>query len=143
MQLSVAEVPGLSEADPNMEWLLMGSSVLLALSSAFAAYHIYCKKPEIAQNITSKISGLHNLIYNKYFVDEFYFKMIINPLIENSKRLWYYVDVRGIDRMTYVVSDLTKDVGLLGKMIQSGNLQQYLMYVVLGIVIILSFVLMR
>jgi len=143
LHLSVAKIPGLQEAEASLEWTLMGTSVVLALSSAFAAYHIYCKKPDIAKRFAEKMSGLHRVIYNKYFVDEAYFKFIINPLIENSKRLWYYVDVHIIDKTTYVVSDLARDMGELGKWVQSGNLQQYLMYLVVGIVVIFSFVLMR
>lgn len=140
---SVASIPGLQTADPRLEWALMGASVVLALSSAYFAYFIYGKKPVLAENIKNKISTAHHIIYNKYFVDEAYFGYIINPLVEGSKRLWYYVDVRVIDKATYLISDLVREAGDLGKTIQSGNMQQYLLYVMVGVAVIFSFVLMR
>lgn len=125
------------------EWALMGTSVVLALSSATAAYVMYTKKLGSADKFANSIKPVYNLVDNKYYVDEFYFGAIINPLISQSKKLWYYVDVNFIDKMTYAVTDFTQNAGKLVKTLQNGNMQQYAMYISLGLVAVLSFVLMR
>ncbi len=125
------------------EWALMGTSVILALSSATAAYVMYTKKLGSADKFANSIKPVYNLVDNKYYVDEFYFGAIINPLISQSKKLWYYVDVNFIDKMTYAVTDFTQNAGKLVKTLQNGNMQQYAMYISLGLVAVLSFVLMR
>ncbi len=125
------------------EWMLMGTSVFLALCSASVAYVLYTKKKEVPGKIAQAIKPVYNLVENKYFVDEFYFGAIINPLVSQSKKLWYYVDVNFIDKMTFAVTDFMQNTGKLVKTLQNGNMQQYAMYISLGLVAVLSFVLMR
>jgi NADH-quinone oxidoreductase subunit L len=125
------------------EWTLMGTSVSLAMISAISAFIIYTKKRSIADNTANAIKPIYNLVNNKYYVDEIYFAGIINPLVRQSKNIWFYIDVNFIDKMTYVVTDFTQDAGKFVKTLQNGNMQQYAMYVSLGLVAILSFVLMR
>ncbi len=130
-------------AEASVEWALMGVSVALATVSAFTAYHFYVQAPSKPEKLAKTFSGLHKLIYNKYFVDEAYFGIIINPLIKFSKDLWLYIDVNVIDKTTYVVADIVKGGGSFVREVQNGNIQQYAMYIALGIVVTLSFILMR
>ena len=104
---------------------------------------MYTKKLGSADKFANSIKPIYNLVDNKYYVDEIYFGAIINPLISQSKKLWYYVDVNFIDKMTYAVTDFTQNAGKLVKTLQNGNMQQYAMYISLGLVAVLSFVLMR
>lgn len=125
------------------EWMLMITSVVLALSSATLAYVIYVKKQNVADKIVTAIKPIYNLVNNKYYVDEVYFAGIINPLVKQSKNLWYYVDVNVIDKITHAASDFAQNTGKLVRTLQNGNMQQYAMYISLGLVVVLSFVLMR
>lgn len=125
------------------EWTLMGISVGAALLSALSAYIIYTKKKSVAESFVVNAKPIYNLVNNKYYVDEIYFGAIINPIVSLSKKLWYYVDVNIIDKMTFVVSDFMTNAGKLIKTLQNGNMQQYAMYISLGLVVVLSFVLMR
>jgi NADH-quinone oxidoreductase subunit L len=137
------KVPTMGHADPSLELGLMGLSVALAAISAFVAYHFYVQAPEKPKKLAQSFKGLHNLVANKYFVDEFYFATIINPLVKLSKDLWYYVDVNVIDKATYVVGDVVKGAGALVRGLQNGNIQQYAMYIAIGVVLTLSFILVR
>jgi NADH-quinone oxidoreductase subunit L len=139
----VLSLPELAPADATIEWTLMGISVGLATISVFVAYHFYVQAPEKPKKIAETFKGLHELIYNKYFVDEAYFAGIINPLIKFSQDLWLYFDVNVVDRTTYLVADLVKGGGSFVRGVQNGNIQTYAMYIGLGIVITLSFILMR
>ncbi len=125
------------------EYMLMGISVFLAMCSAIFAYVVYTKKKHIAENTAQSLKPIYNLLDNKYYVDEIYFGAIINPLVKQSRNLWYYIDVNVIDRMTHVASDVATNGGKLVKTLQNGNMQQYAMYVSLGLIIVLSYVLMR
>jgi NADH-quinone oxidoreductase subunit L len=116
-----------------IELSLMGISTSLAALSALAAYVFYVKAPAIPKMIASKLSGVHQLVYNKYYVDEFYSNFIINPLIEAGRGLWAYVDVNFIDKLTFVIGDLVKGVGQMMRTLQNGNLQQYALYIAMGV----------
>ncbi|MES2802387.1 MAG: NADH-quinone oxidoreductase subunit L [Bdellovibrionota bacterium] len=125
------------------EWSLMAASVSLALISAFTAYRIYTNNKGTNEQIAKAFGPVYNFVNNKYFVDEAYFAAIINPLIKQSQNLWMYIDVNFIDKTTHVIGDMTKGVGSLARSFQTGNMQQYAMYIGLGVVVVLTFVLMR
>jgi NADH-quinone oxidoreductase subunit L len=139
----IKPIPNLGHADPATEWMFMAISVGLALVSAFIAYNMYVRKPGSSEKVAQSLGPVYKTVYNKYFVDEAYFAAIINPLIRFSRDLWYYVDVNFIDKCTYWVGDLVKGGGSLVRTLQTGNLQQYAMYIGLGLIFVLSILLMR
>lgn len=134
---------GAVHGDAALEWALMGFSVVSAIISAAVAYHFYIRSTDLPAKVAAKLGGFYTLVSRKYLVDELYFKTIINPLVDVSRNLWHFIDVNFIDKTTYVLADLMKGGGGVVRTLQSGNLQQYAMYVGLGLVAVLSFVLMR
>jgi NADH-quinone oxidoreductase subunit L len=139
----IKPIPGITEAEASTEWTLMGISVGLALISSFTAYTLYTKKTALVQAMTEKIKPVYELVYKKYLVDELYFGFIINPLVRISENIWAYIDVRFIDKCTFWAGDLIKGGGSFVRSLQNGNLQQYAMYIGLGLVLTLTFVMMR
>ena len=133
MEPVAAGAHGAEHHSTVLELSLMGISTSLAALSALAAYVFYVKMPEVPKMIASKISGVYNLVYNKYFVDEFYFGYIINPLLDASRGLWAYVDVNFIDKATYLAGDLVKGAGQTMRTLQNGNMQQYALYIAMGV----------
>ena len=139
----IKPIPGLTHAEPSLEWALMGISVLLAVCSAGLALHFYIQAPGKADKVAQATEPLYKIIYNKYFVDEAYFSFIINPLVRFSQNLWYRVDVNIIDKMTYTISDVVRGGGTFVKGLQNGNIQVYALYISMGLVVTLLFLLVR
>ncbi len=143
----IREIPkiegGAHETQEALEFGLMGVSVGVAALSALAAYIMYTKKEGSSDKVAKAFGPVYNLVNHKYFVDEIYFAGIINPIITGSKNLWLYIDVNLIDKTTYKITDLVRGAGTFVRSLQNGNMQQYAMYFGLGVVIALSFVLMR
>lgn len=136
---SVKAIPGLEHAEASLEMGLMGVSVLLAVVSASLAYHFYVRSPETPVRIAKRLGRVYDLVLNKYYIDELYQKFIINPLVRVSDLLWYYIDVRVIDKVTYLLGDLVRGAGGLVRSLQNGNIQQYAMYLSLGVIVALGF----
>ena len=82
------------------------------------------------------------MVYNKYYVDEFYFRRIINPLVEGAQGLWLYIDVNFIDKATYLAGDLVSGLASFVKTVQNGKTQSYALYMALGLVVIMTVVLL-
>jgi NADH-quinone oxidoreductase subunit L len=139
----IRPIPGLAHAAPETEWILMGTSVGIALISAIVAYQFYIKRPEAPKKFANMLGPVYRLVDRKYLVDELYFKTLINPLVRLSKNMWYFVDVNVIDKMTYWMSDLISGGGQLIRTSQTGNMQQYAMYIGVGLVIAISIIIMR
>ncbi len=140
-KLPTAEAANISH-DASAEWLLMGVSVLIAACSAGLAYWIYIINPGASEKVKKSIRPIYELVNNKYLVDEAYVAAIINPLVNTSRNLWYYVDVNFIDKLTFKAADIATGGGSFVRALQNGNMQQYAMYIGVGIVVVLSFVLM-
>lgn len=136
---SILPIPGLQPADHALELGMMAVSVTLAAISAAVAYQFYVRSPETPVRIANSLGKFYQLVYNKYYVDEIYDRIIIQPTIRLSEILWFRVDVNFIDKITYKLGDLVRGAGGLVRSLQNGNIQQYAMYMSLGIIIALSF----
>jgi NADH-quinone oxidoreductase subunit L len=139
----IKTVPGIAAGEPAQEWTFMAISVCIAAISAITAFYFYVKNPEAPKKIAQKLGKFYELVSRKYMVDELYAKTIIDPLVRLSKGTWYYVDVKLIDKTTYVIADLVQGGGSFVRSLQNGNIQQYAMYIGLGVAATLTFVLMR
>lgn len=132
---------GESVAQTALEWGLMGISVAIAGISAWFAYDTYTAHPRRAESMAKAVGPFYNLVFNKYWIDELYFKTIINPVVDLGKRLWYYADINLIDKATYWASDLVTGLASFVRTLQNGKMQQYALYMALGLVLMMTFVL--
>ena len=128
-------LPGLTPADTRVELLMMSISVSVALLSAGFAFWVYVKRRDHF-SLSVGFQKVHKLIANKYWVDEGYDKFIVRPFIYLSRKLWEIIDIGFIDKTTYRITDLIRSSGVSLGHLQSGNLQQYAMYMLLGVAIV-------
>jgi NADH-quinone oxidoreductase subunit L len=75
---------------------LMFFSVLVAVMGIWTAYRFYVRSPETAENLKERYAGAHNLLYNKYFVDELYDATFIKGTMKSAFGLWLF-DRRVVD----------------------------------------------
>ncbi len=125
--------------DVAMEWTLMISSVALVFFSIFMAYMLYKKKTEISTSLAEKMSGMKNLLLNKYYVDEMYGAVIIRPVVYFSLFLWKVVDVVIIDGFINGSASWYADFSEFARKIQSGRVRTYATIFLLGVIVILAY----
>jgi NADH-quinone oxidoreductase subunit L len=87
------EEPHISHA---AELGLMAFSVMIALVGIVTAYRFYVLCPDTAERLKERYAGAHNLLYNKYFVDELYDATFIKGTMKSSFGLWGF-DRRVVD----------------------------------------------
>jgi NADH-quinone oxidoreductase subunit L len=125
------------------EILLMSLSIVLAVSGIVLAVYIYIKKPQIAVKTSQRFKGLYNLLWNKYFVDEAYDSVIVNPILKTSRSfLWKIADNKIIDG---VVNGTAKIIDLIStniRRLQTGVAQFYALVMMLGIVVALFWIIL-
>jgi NADH-quinone oxidoreductase subunit L len=90
---AVHEEPHISRA---AELGLMAFSVMIALVGIIAAYRFYVLNPQIADRLKERYAGAHNLLFNKYFVDELYGATFIKGFMKSASGSWT-VDRRVVD----------------------------------------------
>ena len=129
--------------DTGAEFLLMSISVILALAGIFGARLFYNKRPELATSLREKMSGLHKLILNKYYVDEIYGAIIVRPLVYFSIFLWKVVDVVFIDGFINGIATLYDGISETLRRAQSGLLRGYATAFVLGVIVLIAYFVVR
>lgn len=137
---AIVHLPSEAHASALLEWALMGLSVAVAGLAAVFAFDTYVRKTGRAEAMALRLGPVYRAVQGKFFVDEFYFSGFINPLIRASRALWVYIDVNFIDRVTYLVSAGVREISRGLRRLQGGNLQQYALYIVLGLVVTITFV---
>ncbi len=125
--------------DTGMEWSLMGLSVLLVVIAIFAARFVYNQKPEIATNLRARLSGVHQILLNKYYVDELYGATIVRPVVYFSLFLWKIVDVIFIDGLINGVATIYNDISESLRHVQTGRLRTYATVFAFGVMVLVAF----
>ncbi len=125
------------------EYLLMGASVVGAVASILLARHIYINKPGIATTVAESFKGLYNTLYNKYFVDEFYQKTIINPLVKFSDSFLFKItDAKLIDGAVNGTAKVINLASNYARQFQTGVAQFYAVVMMIAIVGTLFWIIM-
>lgn len=128
----------------TLEWGLMGISTLFALASAGLAFKLYGNGPDqILGKWQARLSGLYELLQNKYWVDEIYSKHIVAPLKDMSTFLFRIFDTLVIDGLVNGFAQATSLIGGLTSFRMSGSVHRHGMVIVLGIICLLSVLIIR
>lgn len=123
------------------EILLMVISVIGAAGSIYFARHIYTRKPSIAVDVSKKFSKGYNLLWNKYLVDEAYYKAIVNPILKSSDSfLWKIADNKIIDGLINSTASMIDLASQKIRKIQTGVAQFYAVVMMVGIVLALFWI---
>lgn len=121
------------------EYILMGVSTVGALVSMFVAYSIYVGKKQVPDKEGTQRGFVSNLVYNKYYVDELYERLIVKPLSGLGSIIAEFFDVYIIDGVVQFSGGVTMWVGKQMRYLQAGAIGVYVFSMVLGILIILTF----
>ena len=134
---------------------------LVGIGLAYYVYQVLGKPEEGDQKI--KVEPVWSLLENKYYLDDFYFKYIINPtkstlanivdrfntnILDRTVNMfgvaasylgnivYEKLDQGGIDKALNASSSSTDALGARVKLLQTGKAQQYIMYFLSGVIVI-------
>ncbi len=147
----------------SIDYILMALSVVMALAGWLTARQIYLKKPETADALASRFATAHSVLYNKYWVDEFYDATVVEPSKGLGRAAHRFDDriidgiVNGVGRGTQALAWLataTEKYVIYGSLnivayashiaaailrkLQSGQVHHYAAFLVIGIFILVN-----
>ncbi|QXV65904.1 NADH-quinone oxidoreductase subunit L [Mucilaginibacter sp. 21P] len=134
---------GEHELSHSTEWILMGTSVLIALAAMGYAYSKYVSGSSVPVSDEEERPALVNLSYNKFYIDELYDKIIRKPLDALSTFLYRVVEKMGIDGFVNGLGQGTMDTSKGLRLLQTGNVGFYIFMMVVGIIGILIYSLVK
>jgi NADH-quinone oxidoreductase subunit L len=86
-------------------WLMLLSTIV-AVSGITLAYFMYYKRSISAEKIAERFKPIYTLLYNKYYFDELYQAVLINPIMKIADFLWDF-DAKIIDGLVNGAAWLT------------------------------------
>jgi len=120
-------------APHSLEFPLMLIAIAGATLGFFAAWWMYLRKPETADELAGKLAAPHSVLFHKYYVDELYDAVIVHPIQWISTNvLWKGVDAAGIDGAVNGIGSLARDLGQEARQVQSGNGRTYASWLIAG-----------
>ena len=151
------------------EWLLMGLSVGIAASGVYAAYYFVIKRREAADRLVQATGGVHRVLQNKYYVDEVYNAVFVDGLAKGGGAAVGKFDASVVDGGVNGAAWLTRSISTLSiwwdtwvvdgavrlgaftvkvtsypvRLLQTGLVQAYALFIVLGVLIFFSYYLLR
>ena len=122
-----------------MEWGMTGVALGIAVVGFLLARAFYVENPELPERLMTRFRGLYITLLNKYWVDEIYDALIVNPIHWISTNLmWNFVDVKVIDGTVNGAGEFVRGSGSLLRKLQSGYIRSYAGWILLGAVFLVA-----
>ena len=122
----------------------MALSTGIALAGIGIAMYFWLRNRNAADAMARRFAGVYRLLLNKYYIDEIYDAVIVQPIrIISTGALWKGVDVRGIDLAVNGVGFTVRGSSSILRRLQTGSIRAYAASLFLGAVMILGYYLWR
>jgi len=153
----------------STEWSLMVLSVTVAAAGISLAYYFYTWRPDVPDRILVRFRPLHTVLYNKWYVDELYDFLFVNGLGKGGGSAMAAFDRRIVDGGvngagwltrasatfsmwwdTWIVDGAVRFTSFSVKLLsypacllESGRVQTYALFVVVGVLAFLGYYVAR
>jgi NADH-quinone oxidoreductase subunit L len=131
----------IAELGRGMEIALVAASVAIALAGWGIARLCYAgdRAGTIPERFVRAFPGVHRVVAKKFYVDELYEAVIYRPFRVLARLLWKAVDTLVIDGIVNAGSFLVELSGDLLRFFTTGNVRNYALTFLLGIVALLAY----
>ena len=127
------------------EAALIGLAVLVGIAGITYAWRRLKPETLVPKSASPPEEGLERVIANKYYVDEAYDRVIVNPTYQISRNfLWRFIDAGVIDSFFVNGSAaVARAFGWVGSRLQTGAVGTYAWVLVIGALAVLGAVTLR
>ncbi len=126
-----------------LETGLMALSVAIALCGIALAYFLYRVRTGKPAEIASRWPTLYDVVYHKYYIDEFYEWAVIRRIVNMSTELWQMFDALFIDGIVNGAAGLVRAAGDRVRRLQGGVVGGYAFSLLAGAVLLVGYILYR
>jgi NADH-quinone oxidoreductase subunit L len=102
------------------------------------ARHFYVTKATLPMAENVERPAVQKVIYNKYFIDEFYYNFITRPLDALSAFLQNFFDNKIVNGLVNGFGQVVVKGGAFVRQLQSGNINAYAITFVIAVILIFS-----
>jgi NADH-quinone oxidoreductase subunit L len=130
------------DASHMTEILLMAVSVAIAGIGWYFARNIYVNRPATADALAARFRPIYTVLWNKWYLDNLYEKVIVIPLQYLSRAfLLRVVDKGAIDGTIHTAARSTGQIANALRKLQTGVTPNYITMFIAGILVVLGWIL--
>jgi NADH-quinone oxidoreductase subunit L len=134
---------GAHAASVGLEVTFLLISVGVALAGIGLAYFMYVVRPAVPVALARGLGPLYTLLSNKYYVDELYMAVVVNPLKGLASWLARIFDAQGIDGLVNGIAAFFGWSGQTTRKVQTGSVRNYALSILLGVVVLVGYFVLR
>jgi NADH-quinone oxidoreductase subunit L len=133
-----------AHAAPSGELAAMALvSLLIAVAGVLVATWFYRWRPELPDRMAAQYPTAYRILLNKYYVDEIYDALFVEPIKRGAVWLWRRFDEPVVDGSVNGVGAIVRTASILLRYLQTGYVMNYVLSFILGVVVILGYVAFR
>ncbi len=132
--------PGHAAPFGGGEVLWAGLSTLAALALVLFTARAAARWKVVPAAQAAAPTGFRSLLFNKWYVDEFYDRFVVQPVLAASRFSWRVIDAVLIDGAVNGLGLVTRAGGAFASLFQTGQVNTYALVLTLGVLAILGFV---
>ena len=140
MHIQEANLGELSHSAPfgggEVMWAII--STVLAMTVVFTSVRFVGGQKVVPAKDSPEPAGFSKVLLNKYYVDEFYDRFIVQPIIRMSRFCWRVIDAGIIDGIVNGVGWTARGTGFVASMLQTGTVNTYAFILTVGVLVILG-----
>ena len=141
-QESIFHLEPLSTEHPPI-WFLILTPIIVTLSIPIA-YYLFVINKNLPEQIANVNKPLYQFLVNKWYFDEIYNIIFVNPSKKIGLFLWKFFDIKIIDGFgPDGISSFIKKCSLKANKFQSGFIYQYAFVMLLGFSALLTFLIVK
>ena len=124
-------------------WFLLITPIIVLISIPIS-YYLYILNPRVLEDFKNTNLPLYNFLLNKWYIDELYEKIFVNPAKKIGSIFWKKGDIGIIDKFgPDGISKLIKIISDKTGRLQTGFIYDYAFVMLLGLSILLTYLILK
>jgi len=112
--------------------------LVVGLAGIVVAFVMYILNPLLPVRLAQTFGGLYRFVFNKWYFDELYDVIFVQPTIRLARIFWQVGDATIIDGVPNGLAELTSDGSRQAVRIQTGSLAVYAFVMLIGVVVLVG-----
>jgi NADH-quinone oxidoreductase subunit L len=139
-EVQVANLGEVAHAAPlgGPEWVWGLISTVVALAVVLVTVRLMGRRDVPVATEDAEPTGFARTLYNKWYVDEFYHRWVVDPVITTSRVLWRVMDATIIDGTVRMLGNGVRAFGWVSSLFHTGQVNTYAFVLTVGVLVVLS-----
>jgi NADH-quinone oxidoreductase subunit L len=138
-----AETLGHAIHRPGLELVMLLISLALAIGGILLARYMYLIDTSLPERISAQFPRVYRVLIDKYYVDELYDRLVVEPIKRAADWLWAQVDVGIVDGTINQAGEFVRNDSAWLSRVQSGFVRNYALSIFLGAVVVIAYLIIR